>query len=128
MFEKMRANQKRYYQNRRSTHTFKVGDLVHLKKHNVDKMEIKWEPDYRIVKLPSAWSAIIENQLSGKSTKCNIGDLKHSSKDWELKPSSIGRPAKCVPILIIYLTLTSQWINLLIIRQALRPKITLGEL
>ena len=67
MLEKMRANQKRYYENRRSTHTFKVGDLVLLRKHNVDKLELKWEPNYRIVKLPSAWSEVVENQLSRKS-------------------------------------------------------------
>ena len=62
MLEKMRANEKRYYQNRRFTHTFKVGDLVLLKKHNVDKMELKWEPNYRIVNFPSAWSVVVENQ------------------------------------------------------------------
>ena len=67
MLEKMRANQKRYYENIRSTHTFKVGDLVLLRKHSVDKMELKWEPNYRIVKLPSGWSAVVESQLSGKS-------------------------------------------------------------
>ena len=76
MLEKMRANQKRYYQNRRSTHTFKVGDMVLLRKHNVDKLELKWEPNYRIIKLPLAWSAVVENQLSGKSKRCKIGDLK----------------------------------------------------
>ena len=98
MLEKMRANQKTYYQNRRSTHTFKVGDLVLLRKHNVDKIELKWEPNYKIIKLTSAWSAVVENQLSGKSKRCNIGDLKlkHPSEDWELKPSSIGRAAKFV--------------------------------
>ena len=85
MLEKIRANQKRHFQNRRSTHTFKVGDLVPLKKHNVDKMEFKWEPNYRIVKLPSAWSAVVENQITGKSKRCNIGDLKlkHPSEDWK---------------------------------------------
>ena len=41
MLEKMRENQKRYYQNRRYTHTFKIGDLVLLKKHNVDKVDLK---------------------------------------------------------------------------------------
>ena len=62
MLKKMMANQKKYYQNRRSIHTFKVGDLVLVKKHNIDKMELKWEPNYRqIVKLPSAWSAVVEN-------------------------------------------------------------------
>ena len=61
-------------------------------------MELKWEPNYRIVKLTLAWSAVVENQLSGKSKRCNIGDLrlKHPSEDWELKPSSIGRDAKFV--------------------------------
>ena len=94
----MRANQKIYYQNRRSTHTFKVGNLVILGLHNLYKMECKWEPNYRIVKLPSAWSAVVENQLNGKSKRCNIGDLKlkHLSEDWELKPSSIGSSAKFV--------------------------------
>ena len=98
MLEKMKPNQKRYYENRRSTYIFKVGDLVLLRKHNVDKMELKWEPNNKIVKLPSAWSAVVENQLSGKSKRCNIGDLKlkQPSEDWELKPSSIGRAAKFV--------------------------------
>ena len=30
MLEKMRENQKRHYKNRKSTHTFKIGDLVLL--------------------------------------------------------------------------------------------------
>ena len=76
MLEKIRANQKRHFQNRRSTHTFKVGYLVLLKKNIVDKMELKWEPNYRIAKLSSAWSAAVENQISGKGKRCNIGDLK----------------------------------------------------
>ena len=67
MLEKITANQKRYYENRRSTNTFKVGDLFLLRKHNVDILELKWQPNYRIVILPSAWSAVVENQLSGKS-------------------------------------------------------------
>ena len=61
-------------------------------------MEVKWEPNNRIVKLPSVWSAVVENQLSGKCKRCNNGDLKLKcpSEDWELKPSSIGRDAKFV--------------------------------
>ena len=47
MLEKMRENQKRHYKNRKSTHTFKIGDLVLLSKHNKDKLELKWEPNYR---------------------------------------------------------------------------------
>ena len=98
MLEKMTENQKRYYQKRRSTHTFIIGGLVLLKKHNVDKIELKWDPNYRIVKLPSAWLAVVENQLSGKSKRCNIGDLrlKDLCEDWELKLSFNGRAAKFV--------------------------------
>ena len=59
-------------------------------------MEFKWEPNYRMVKLPSAWSAVVENQLSRKSKRYNIGDLKHPSEDWELKSNSTGRAAKLV--------------------------------
>ena len=72
--------------------------MVLLRKHNVDKLDLKWESNYRIVKLPSAWSAVVENQLSGKSKRCNIGDVKpkHPSEDWELKLSSIGRDTKFV--------------------------------
>ena len=46
----------------------------------------------------SAWLAVVENQLSGKSKRCNIGDLKlkHPSEDWELNPSFIGRATKFV--------------------------------
>ena len=52
ILEKMRKNQKRYYKNRKSTHTFKVGDLVLYQKHNKEKLDLKWEPNYRIIKLP----------------------------------------------------------------------------
>ena len=41
MLEKMRENQKRYYKNRKSTHTFKVGDLVLYQKHNKEKLDLK---------------------------------------------------------------------------------------
>ena len=67
-----RENQKRHYKNRKSTHTFKIGDLV-LTKQNKDKLEIKWEPNYRI---PITMVTIVENQSNGTSKRCNITDLK----------------------------------------------------
>ena len=76
MLEKMRANQKRHYQNRRATQKLQVGDLVLLKKHNTDKMDLKLEPNYRVVELQSPWSAVVENQTNGKTKRYNIGDLK----------------------------------------------------
>ena len=98
MLEKMRANQKRHTNNRKTIHQFKVGDLVLLKKHVKEKLQLKWEPNYRIIRLPSAWSAIIESQITGQTKRCNIGDLKakHPAEDWKLPPGTIGRAAKFV--------------------------------
>ena len=70
-------------------HTFKVGDLVLLRKHNKDKLELKWKPNYRIVRFPHLWSAVVENQITGRTKKCNVNDLKikHPAEDWDLKPA-----------------------------------------
>ena len=61
-------------------------------------MDLKWEPNYRVVKLPFPWSAVVENQTNDRTERYNVGDLKlkHPWKDWELKPSPIGRAAKFV--------------------------------
>ena len=94
----MRDRQKKHYLNRRSTHPFKVGDIVLLKKHHGDKMDLKWVPNYRAIKLTSAWSTIVENQTTVKTKRCTVGDLKlkHPSEDWQLEPHSIGRAAKFI--------------------------------
>ena len=95
MLERMRENQKRHYKNRKLVHIFKVGDLVLLRKHNKDKLELKWEPNYRIIRFPHLWSAIVENQFTGR---CNVSDLKikHPAEDWDLKLAKIGRAARFV--------------------------------
>ena len=43
-------------------------------------------------------SAIVENQLTGRTKRCNITDLKikHPYEDWDLKPATIGRAARFV--------------------------------
>ena len=76
MLERMRANQKRHHQHQRATHMFQVDDLVLLKKHNANKMDLRWEPNYRVVRLMSPWLAAAENQMSGKTKRCNVVDLK----------------------------------------------------
>ena len=98
MLERMRENQKRHYKNRKSVHTFKVGDLVLLRKHNKDKLELKWEPNYKIIRLPHLWSAVVENQFTGRTKRCNVSDLKikHPAEDWDIKPATIGRAARFV--------------------------------
>ena len=98
MLERMRAKEKRHYQHQRASHKFQVGDLVLLKKHNADKMDLRWEPSYRVVRLVSPWSAVVENQMSGNTNQCNVSALKpkHPSKDWELKPNPVRRAAKFI--------------------------------
>ena len=70
--------------------------MVLIKKHNTDKMDLRWGPNYRVVRLTSPWSAVVENQINGKTKQYKVGDLKpkHPSKDWELKPTSIGRATR----------------------------------
>ena len=46
MLERMRKNQKRTYKGRKTIHQFKVGDLVLLKKHAQEKLDLKWKPNY----------------------------------------------------------------------------------
>ena len=96
MLERMRKNQKRTYEGRKTIHQFKVGDLVLLKKHAQEKLDLKWEPNYRIIRLPTAWTAVTEHTVSGRTRRCNVGDLqkKHPHKDWQLKVSNVGRAAK----------------------------------
>ena len=96
MLERMPANQKRHYQHQQATHKFQIGDSVQLKKHNADKMDLGWEPNYSVVGLMSPWPAVVENQINGKTKQCNVSDLKpkNPSEDWELKPSPIDRAAR----------------------------------
>ena len=98
MLKRIWANQRRHYQHCRATHKFQVGDLVLLKKHNADKMDLWWKPNYRVIRLKSPWSAMVENQISSKTKHCNVGDLKskHPSEDQTLKPSSIGRATRFI--------------------------------
>ena len=98
MLERLRKNQKRAYEGRKTIHQFKVGDLVLLKKHVQEKLDLKWEPNYRIIRLPTAWTAVIEHTMSGRTGMCNVGDLqkKHPHEGWQLKASHVGRAAKFV--------------------------------
>ena len=98
MLERMQANQTRHSQHQRAIHKYQVGDLVLNKKHNADKMDLRWEPNYTVVRLTSPWSAVVENQINGKTKQCNVGNLKpkHPSKDWKLKTSSIGRATRFI--------------------------------
>ena len=92
------SDQKKSTNHRPSKHPFQVGDLVLVKKHNKAKLELKWEPGYRIIKLPTDWTAVIENQLTGSSKCCYVTDLKLKlpEKGWLLKGDDVGRAAKFV--------------------------------
>ena len=69
-----------------------------LYKHNKDKLELQWEPGYRIVALPANWTARIKNKETGEPKRVNVRDLKlkDPAEDWELKAEDMGRGAKFV--------------------------------
>ena len=96
--QRKREAQKKPHEHRPSEHKFKVGDLVLLNKHNKDKLELKWEPGYRIVALPTKWTARITNKDTGEPKRVNVRDLKlkDPAEDWDLKADSIGRGAKFI--------------------------------
>ena len=98
MLERMYVKQKRHYQHCKATHKFQVRDLVLLKKHNADKMDLWWEPNCKVIRLTSPWSAIVENQMSRKMKCCNVGDLKpkHHAEDWTLESCSGGRATRFI--------------------------------
>ena len=96
--EKAREQQKKPSTNKPSQHNFQISDLVLVKKHNKEKLELKWEPGYRIVGIPTIWTARVRNKESGEPKCCNIKDLKlkDPAEDWELKATCIGRAPKFV--------------------------------
>ena len=97
MLERMRKNQKRTYEGRKTIHQFKVSDLVLLRKH-AQKLDLKWEPNNRIIRLSPTGTAVIEHTVSGRTRRCNVGVLqkKHPHEDWQFKASNVGRAAKFV--------------------------------
>ena len=72
--------------------------MVFYNKHNKQKLELKWEPGYRIVDLPTDWTARIINSENGKPKRVNVRDLKlkDPAEDWDLKADQIGRGAKFI--------------------------------
>ena len=96
--QRKREAQKKPHEHRPSKHKFKIGDLVLLNKHNKDKLELKWEPGYRIVALPTKWTARVTNKETGEPKRVNVRDLKlkDPAEDWDLKADTIGRGAKFI--------------------------------
>ena len=93
MLERMRKDQKRTYEGRKTICQFHIDDLVLLK-----KLDLKWEPNYRVIGLPTAWTAVFEHMVSGSTRRSNVGDLskKHSHEDCQLKASNVGKAAKFI--------------------------------
>ena len=87
MLEKMRKNQKRAYEGRKTIHQFKVGDIVLPK----NKPKRSWMSN------GNPTIELLDWQQAG-TRKCNVGDLqkKHPHEDWQLKASNVGTAAKFV--------------------------------
>ena len=56
ILEKKREDQKKSSKNRPSHHNFQMGDLVHVRKHNKEILESKWEPGSRNIDFPTKWT------------------------------------------------------------------------
>ena len=98
MLEKMRKSKESMWGQENNTPVSGWWPVL-LKKHVQEKLDLKGgTPNYRIIRLPTAWIAVTVHTVSGRTRKCNVGDLqkKHSHKDWQLKASNVGTAAKFV--------------------------------
>ena len=55
-------------------------------------------PTIESLDCPTAWTAVIEHTVSGRTRRCSVGDLqkKHPHDNWQLKASNVDRAAKFV--------------------------------
>ena len=60
----------------RTPPSLQIGDRVYFKKKQPSKLDLKWRPGYRIVRIEHDGHFLhIENQATGKITSCNVTDV-----------------------------------------------------
>ncbi|WP_143558369.1 hypothetical protein, partial [Solemya velum gill symbiont] len=76
-----------------------VGDPVYLKNHQKhSKLDVKWQPYYRIIQKKTPRTFVIRNQLTGKTVNSNIQHLRLADIDeWKIPKAGAGyRPRGAV--------------------------------
>lgn len=88
---KIRRNE---YANKKATEIkFKVGDPVYYRNHGrKNKLDIKWQPYFRIIEQTSPVTFIIKNQLDGSTSKVHAQHLRLANiTEWEIPRDKSGR-------------------------------------
>ena len=72
---------------------FQIGDPVYYKNHTrKNKLDIKWQPYYRIIEQTSPVTFIIRSQLDGNVTKVHAQHLRPANlNEWEIPTDKTGR-------------------------------------
>ena len=75
------------------TYSLRQGILYFMEKNaRTCKLDIKWEPFYRVIECNSPVTYVIRNQLDGKTVKVHARHLKLAQvDDWEIPKTSEGR-------------------------------------
>ena len=94
--KKQKRRQAKYANKNCKDIQFKVGDPVFYRKHaRTGKLDIKWEPFYRVIECKSPVTYVIRNQLDGRTVKVHARHLKLAKvDDWEIPKTSEGRPIR----------------------------------
>ncbi|KAK3083458.1 hypothetical protein FSP39_023123 [Pinctada imbricata] len=87
-----KKNQKKYADKNSKEENFQIGDPVYLRNHRRDnKLDVKWQPYFRIIDQTGPLSFIVKNQLDGNTTKAHARHLRPSKIDeWKIPRDSEG--------------------------------------
>ncbi|KAK3097609.1 hypothetical protein FSP39_011373 [Pinctada imbricata] len=87
-----KKKQKKYADKNCKEENFQVGDPVYLRNHRRDsKLDVKWQPYYRIIDQTGPLSFIVKNQLDGNTTKAHARHLRPAKIDeWKIPRDSEG--------------------------------------
>ena len=94
--KKQQRRQAKYANKNAQEVQIQVGDPVFYRKHaRSGKLDIKWEPFYRVIEQTSPVTFVIKNQLNGKTIKAHAGHLKLAKiHDWEIPLTATGKPRR----------------------------------
>ena len=92
--KKQQRRQAKYPNKNAKEVQIQVGHPVFYRKHaHYGKLDIKWEPFYRVIEQTSPVTFVIKNQLNGKTIKAHAGHLKLTKiHDWEIPLTVTGKP------------------------------------
>ncbi|KAK3107412.1 hypothetical protein FSP39_013983 [Pinctada imbricata] len=87
-----KRKQKQYADKNSTEENFQIGDPVYVRNHRRDnKLDVKWQPYFRIIDQTGPLSFIVKNQLDGNTTKTHARHLRPAKIDeWKVPRDSAG--------------------------------------